>query len=314
MKLNGPSQRAMSTRKVNVVLKHALAGAFVAVSVGAAPALAEAPPIVGQVRTYKTKYEDTMLELARANKLGFVDIMAANPGVDPFIPGEGTPVVLPTQHLLPPGPREGIIVNLGEMRLYWFPKPGMAPETFPIGVGREAFTTPLGQTTIVRKAAGPTWRPTAATRADKPSLPAVVPPGPDNPLGAHALYLGWPTYLMHGTNQPYGVGRRVSRGCIRMYPEDIEYLYSRVPVGTKVTVIDEPIKFGWVNGQLFMEANPSKAQADQIEEDGRFYYELPGNFTKLVLAAAGDSTDRLDWDTIRQAAKDRKGFPVQITR
>ena len=304
----------MSTKKVKLVFMRTLAGLFTATAIGlAGAAQAETPAMVGQVRKYQTKYEDTMLELARANKLGYVDIMAANPGVDALIPGAGTPVVLPTQFLLPPGPREGIVVNLGEMRLYYFAKPGQPPETFPIGVGREAFSTPLGQTTVVRKVAGPTWRPTASTREDKPYLPAVVPPGPDNPLGAYALYLGWPTYLMHGTNQPYGVGRRVSRGCIRMYPEDIEYLYSRVPVGTKVTVIDEPIKFGWVGNQLYMEANPSKAQADEIEEDGRFRYELPGNFTKMVLAAAGDSANRLDWDAIRQAAKDRKGYPVQIT-
>src|SRR5690606_29607209 len=154
----------------------------------------------------------------------------------------------------PDAPRDGIVVNLAELRFYYFRRKG-EPRflTRPIGIGREGFTTPLGQTTVVRKAKDPVWRPTAATRADRPDLPAAVPPGPDNPMGAYALYLGWPTYAMHGTNQPWGVGRRVSRGCIRLYPEDIEALYPLVPVGTRVTVVDQPLKVGWHMGELYLE-------------------------------------------------------------
>ena len=277
---------------------------------------AERDDIIGEVRMMTTAYEDTMLDIARNNGLGFTELMAVNLGVDPWIPGEGLRVALPTAHILPDAPRRGIVVNIAELRLYYYP-PGRGPVvSMPIGVGRDGFTTPYGTTKVTRKAVRPTWYPTQNTRADRPELPGAVPAGPDNPLGEYALYLGWPTYLIHGTNQPYGVGRRVSRGCIRLYPEDIERLFKMVPEGTPVTVVAQPVKLGWRGGNLYIEVSPSLAQVDQIEEKGR---PEPDPVPELadpdrILAAAGDEIGRLDWNAISQALERRQGIPIRITR
>ncbi len=271
------------------------------------------PIIVGQLATYRTRYEDTFAELALRFDLGYVELVAANPAVDPWVPGEGTEIVLPTAHILPDAPREGIVINLPEMRLYFFGENG-GVQSFPIGVGREGLGTPSGTTEIKRKTENPTWYPTPATRADNPELPAAVPPGPDNPLGTRALYLGWPAYLIHGTNRPQGIGRRVSRGCIRMYPEHVERLYPQVPVGTKVTVVNQPIKLAWSRDDLYLEAHPTPEQADQIEITGSFDYELPDGLVERVGAAAGPAANRVDWSAVRQAALERRGYPVRITR
>ena len=271
------------------------------------------PVIVGRLATYRTSYEDTLADLALRFDLGYVELVAANPNVDPWVPGDGTEIVLPTAHILPDAPREGIVINLPEMRLYFFDGDG-GVRSYPIGIGRDGLGTPMGETEVKRKAENPTWYPTAATRADNPELPAAVPPGPDNPLGTRALYLGWPAYLIHGTNRPYGIGRRASRGCIRMYVEDVEELYPQVPIGTKVTVIDQPIKLAWSRGDLYLEAHPTQAQADQIEINGSFDYELPDGLVERISAAAGPAANRVDWAAVRQAALERRGYPVRVTR
>ena len=201
----------------------------------------------GETEIYKAAFEDTLIHLARNNGLGFVELRAANPTLDPWIPGAGARITLPKKHLLPDAPRKGLVINLSEMRIYYFKNPGEQPLTYPISIGREGLQTPKGTTSIVRKKEGPTWRPTARMREEDPELPASVPPGPDNPLGTHAMYLGWSQYLIHGTNKPFGIGRRVSSGCMRMYPEDIVKLFPMVPVGTKVTVVDQPVKVGWID-------------------------------------------------------------------
>lgn len=273
---------------------------------------------IGRMESYRTRYEDTFHEIARRFDLGYVELVAANPGIDPWLPGEGTELILPTAHLLPDAPREGIVINLAEMRLYYFEEPGAAPESYPIAVGREGRNTPLGTTQVVRKAENPTWYPPASIRAEKPELPPVVRPGPDNPLGAHALYLGWPAYLIHGTNKPWGIGRQASAGCIRMYPEDIERLYSRVPVGTPVTVVNQPVKIAWIGDELFVEVHPTDSQAAQLELDGTFDPVASGqtvaNIVAQVRHAAGKEQDRLDYQTILEAALERRGYPVQVTR
>lgn len=277
------------------------------------------PPIVtlsgdiyGAMSTYVTWDNTNLLDLARSEQLGLIELMAANPGVDPWYPGKNVRLDLPTAHLLPDAPRDGIVINVAELRLYYFhPEKGLF--SFPLGVGREGFVTPLGRTKVVRKKAAPTWYPTAAKRAEDPTVPAVVPPGPDNPLGEFALYLGWPTYLLHGTNQPWGVGRRVSRGCIRLYPEDIEWLFANVPVQTKVTVVDQPIKLGRRDGELYIEVHPSLAQIDQIEETKRMQPEPVPDQTDRILAAAGADIHRIDWDAVDTALRERRGYPIRIT-
>jgi len=273
----------------------------------------ERSDIIGEMSTYVTKYEDTLPDIGVRFNIGFIELVAANPGVDPWVPGAGREIILPTAYILPDAPRRGIIVNLTEMRVYYFPKVG-APETHPIGIGRDdEAVTPLGITQITRKAADPTWYPPASVRAEKPELPGVVPPGPDNPLGKYAFYLGFPLVRMHGTNKPYGVGRRVSHGCIRMYPDSIEHLYQVVPVGTQVNVIDQPIKFGWWQGDLYIEVSPSKHQADELETQKVLIPDLPEGLLDLATKALGDQADRLDLGTLLQAGIERRGYPIRIT-
>lgn len=266
------------------------------------------------VTIHRATHEDTLLALARSQGLGYVEMIAANPGIDPWLPGAGTEVVLPTVHLIPDVPREGIAVNLAEMRLYYFTGDGGTITTYPLGIGREGRGTPTGGTRVERKTENPSWYPPASIRAERPELPSVVPPGPDNPLGHRALYLGWPAYLIHGTHQPWGVGRRVSAGCIRMYPEDVERLYELVPIGTRVTVVDQPFKFAWVEGDLYMEASPTQRQADEIELYGQFEVDMPVDLAETAEMAAGDERGRLDWTTMRRAALERRGFPIRVTR
>ena len=279
---------------------------------GACGTMSHEGDMLGAMGSYETRHEDTLIALARDFDVGYTEIVAANPEVDPWLPGAGTRIAIPRAHLLPSAPREGIVINLAEQRLYFYPEDG-PPRSFPIGIGRGGLETPLGETRIVRRAENPVWYPTAAARAEDPTLPGVVKAGPDNPLGTHALYFDWPQYLIHGTNEPYGIGRRVSRGCIRLYPEDIVTLYELVPDETPVRVVDEPVKIGWSGGELHLEVHPTRAQADQIESDGRFDPVPAVGIGALVLTMAGDKADRVDWLAVERALMERSGVPVPIT-
>ncbi|BCB07650.1 hypothetical protein HHSLTHF2_15400 [Vreelandella venusta] len=211
--------------------------------------------------------EDTLIDIARRHNIGYEEIRMANPGVSMWVPGEGTEIVIPARYILPPAPREGVVVNLSELRLYYYPadNPGIV-ETYPVSVGREEFATPVGITRTTVKVKDPAWAPPASMRREAAArgepAPSIVPAGPNNPLGRHAILLAMPSYLIHGTNRPEGVGMRVSRGCIRMYPEDIESLYERMPSGTQVNLMDAPFKAGWAaDGTLFVQSYP------QLEEN-----------------------------------------------
>jgi L,D-transpeptidase ErfK/SrfK len=166
----------------------------------------------------------------------------------------------------------------------------------------------------VRKQANPTWYPTASARQDDPTLPAAVPPGPDNPLGNRAMYLGWTGYLIHGTNKDYGIGRRASRGCIRMHSDDAVALYDRVALGTPVTVVDQPIKVGWLGNELYIEASPTISQVRHWEENGGRAPTQAGDVRRLVLKKAGAGADRIDWATVDRTVRERRGIPRRITR
>ncbi len=269
----------------------------------------------GEQITYRAKYEDTFVHLARDYNLGFTEMRAANPGIDPWVPGAGTKLILPTRHLLPEAPHEGIVINLPEMRLYAFVNGDDAPATFPIGVGREGLNTPLGTTKIVRKKERPTWTPTQRMRDEDPELKPYYPPGPDNPLGTHALYLGWPTYAIHGTNRPFGIGRRISSGCIRMYPEKITELFGLIDIGTVVTVVDQPIKVGWIDNRLYLEAHVNIEQTIEMEETGAVQApKLNDEDLKRIMKVAGVHKDRIRWAAVRTAVRERKGYPVEIAR
>lgn len=272
-------------------------------------------PYIGELVEYRAKHEDTFVHLARDYNLGFTEMRAANPYVDPWLPGKGTKLILPARHLLPDAGRNGIVINLPEMRLYAYMNGDDAPTTFPIGIGREGLKTPEGTTKVVRKKDGPTWTPTPRMRKEDPELKSYYPPGPDNPLGTHALYLGWPTYAIHGTNKPFGIGRRISSGCIRMYPENIVKLFDMIPVGTKVQVVDQPIKLAWIDDRLYLEAHPEMEQAIQMEEYGVVTSpKLSEVDLKRIIAAAGDYEDKLRWPAIRMAIKERHGYPVEVAR
>ena len=230
--------------------------------------------VVGEITTVVARYEDTLVDLARTHGVGYQDIVRANPDVDVWIPGEGTEVVLPTRYILPPGPREGIVLNLAEYRLYYYPEPraGETPVvmTYPISIGRQDWETPLGQTRVTAKAVNPTWYPPQSVRdehaAEGRPLARVVPPGPENPLGSRAMRLSLPGYLIHGTNRPAGVGMRVTHGCVRMFPEDIEYLFELVAIDTKVRIINEPVKIGWQGDELLIEVHPVLASGPTTDE------------------------------------------------
>lgn len=221
--------------------------------------------VIGRLQVTHAHDEDTLSDIARRFNIGYEEIVRANPGVDPWLPKEGTPIVLPTQFVLPDAPRNGIVINLAALRLYYFPVPKKGePQkviTHPIGVGLVGWATPVGNTKVTGKRANPWWYPPASVRKehkeeDGEILPAKVAPGPDNPLGQFALTLDWPSYLIHGTNQPYGVGIRASHGCIRLYPEDIAQLFDQIPVGTKVTVVNQPEVYGHRGDVTYLQSYP----------------------------------------------------------
>lgn len=290
-----------------------LAAIIVLSFISAVPARAEEKVFLGKMEEMTTKHEDTFVELARVHNVGFVELRAANPGIDPWLPGAGKKVVLPKMNILPDTPHENVVINLGEMRLYLYGKKGEEPRSFPIGVGREGLLTPTGRTYVRDKKVGPIWRPTPRMRKEHPELPEFVPPGPENPLGTHMVYLGWPEYGIHGTDKPYSIGRRVSSGCIRMYPEDIIVFYPLVPVNTPVMVVDQPVKAAWIDGKFYIEAHPSKTQADALEQDGGIVaYEMTDTDMQAILKAIGDESRRLDWSLVRKVIRERLGYPVPV--
>jgi L,D-transpeptidase ErfK/SrfK len=232
--------------------------------------------VVGVPQVVFASSDDTLPDFARAYGLGYDELIAANPGVDPWLPGENTPVLLPTQFVLPDVPREGIVLNLASKRLFYFPQVAEGQPavvmTFPIGVGRVGWETPLGMTTVTAKAKDPHWYVPLSVRQEHAELgdplPSVIPPGPENPLGHRVLKLDMPGYLIHGTNQPYGVGMRVSHGCVRLYPENIEYLYELVDIGETVTIINEPFLMGQLDGETYFESH-TPLEDDTVAADER---------------------------------------------
>ncbi len=278
------------------------------------PATAGAADVIGMPMTYVVQPDDTLLDIARNHDVGYVEIRAANPGADPWLPEVGRTVTLPTRHVLPDAPRRGIVINLAELRLYYFPPNGGQAMSFPLGIGGEGKETPVGTTQVVRKRVHPIWIPTASEHAEKPELPAVVPAGPDNPMGDFALYLGWRGYAIHGTNNPYSIGRRDSHGCIRLLPEDIERLFRLVPVGTPVRVVDQPAKVGWLGGQLYLEIHPGQADADALEETGRPRTTGEVDADQMVIKAAGRAAPDLDWYAIHAAEARRDGIAVPVLK
>jgi L,D-transpeptidase ErfK/SrfK len=271
--------------------------------------------LLGQVGEGVAQPGDELADIARRHDLGFVELRAANPGMPATDIAAGAAIVVPAAHLLPDAPRRGIVINLAELRLFYFPPDRGPVRTYPISIGRSGLETPTGQTFVARKQANPTWYPPPSIRAENPKLPRAVGPGPNNPLGAFAIYLDWPRFLLHGTNRPTSIGRRVSHGCIRLYPEDIAELFRLVAVGTPVTVVDQPLKLGHdAAGGIFMEVHPSARQNDQIEWTGQATSETVAGFIATIAERIGDELDRVDWNAVREAAAVRTGVPTRISR
>jgi len=266
--------------------------------------------IVGEVQVIRAVYEDTFVDLARRFDVGFDEMRWANPDVDPWLPGEGTEIVIPTRYVLPDAPRHGIVINIPEYRLYYFPEPdGNRVITHPISIGVEGWDTPYGTTTVVRKTVNPIWYPPASIREEHAAmgdfLESAVPPGPDNPLGTRAMYLGFPSYLIHGTNKPRGLGMRVSHGCIRMFPEDVESLYEMVDPGTPVTIVNQPYKLGWGEGGLYMEAH--QPLAEESEE------WTSTELTRLYVAATDERRVQVRWDQAEAVMVAGIGLPEFVS-
>lgn len=265
--------------------------------------------VVGSLTYYVVEKEDTLYDIARKHDLGIVEVLAANPGIDPWIPSPNTMLNLPTMHILPPVERKGVVINLPELRLYYYPDDGTVM-TFPLGIGSEGWQTPVMQTKVVNKRKDPAWIPPPSIRKENPGLPAYFPPGPDNPLGAYALDLAYGSYRIHGTNKPYGIGWRSSHGCIRLYPEDIEQLFHQIAVGTPVTIIDARAKIGWQDSALWLEISPAQQQADVIADYGEpGPLDIPGIHQDIEDAAQGAD---IDWYAVEKAITQANGIPVTI--
>lgn len=267
--------------------------------------------LVGETRIEYAKQEDTFIDIAQRNGLGYDEIVAANPGVDRWLPGEGTPVILPLEHILPDAPREGIVVNLPEMRLYYFPRGQNVVKSYAISIGRMDWHSPLGRTYVTAKVVNPTWTPPASIKAEHLAkgdpLPDVVPGGPDNPLGTRAMRLGLPGYLIHGTNNPNGIGMRVTHGCIRMYPDDIERLFPEVPVKTPVTLVNQTAKLGWKNGTLYLEYH------SPLEEDEIPTQQQIDETVALIHSKIGDRVTLSAPDIVETVVRQASGMPVAIS-
>src|SRR5271163_1739768 len=276
--------------------------------------------LVGYVQKVTVGKDDTMPDIARRFDVGYEEILLANPGVDAWLPGVGREVVVPTQFVLPAAPHAGVVVNVAAMRIFYYPphKKGepQVVYTHPLGIGRVGWKTPEGTTRIVAREKDPVWVVPESVRKehaeDGDMLPAVVKAGPDNPLGEYAFRLSWPSYLIHGTNKPYGVGMRSSHGCMRLYPEDIAVFYDLIPIGTKVTVVNQPYAFGWRDGTLYMQAYAV------MEDDSRNWDKNRKRLLANLLhpkqrEKIAQHDAEIDWQRVGDLAHSPRAVPVPIT-
>ncbi len=270
--------------------------------------------IIGEPYIVHAKYEDTLLEIGERYEVGFDELKWANPNVNTWLPGEDTSIIIPSQYILPPGGRQGIVINIPEMRAYYFPKNSTQVYVYPVSVGRMDWKTPLGKSVVTAKQKDPAWYPPESIRREhlqdgRGVLPKVVPAGPDNPLGQHVLRLSIPSYLLHGTNDPTGIGMRVTHGCLRFFPKNIEELFSITPVGTTVQFINAPIKIGWSGESLYMEVHPP------LDEDNLTYQDLLTRARQLLSSYSTDANISLvEWEVIELAIEQMSGIPVNIGR
>lgn len=269
---------------------------------GASAAAPLAGDFLGQLQFYRIRQNDTLIELARRFDLGFNEISDANPGVDPFIPRSGAVINVPSAWILPAiAQRPCIVINIPELRLYFLPKEKSGDvHSFPLGIGDEGRDTPLGSYKVVEKIVNPRWYVPKSIRKERASLPAVMPPGPRNPMGSHALRLSMRSILIHGTNKPWGIGRRSSHGCLRLYPEDIRLLFDLVPKGMPVVILNQPVKVASRGTRIYVEAH-------------RYNGKVPGVAEALHLLAERKLLARADFGKVIRAVDECRGYPVEVT-
>ncbi|WP_414636940.1 L,D-transpeptidase family protein [Acerihabitans sp.] len=276
---------------------------------------AENSRLIGENVTATVANDGGSLEaIAAAHKIGLLAMLEANPGTDPYLPHAGSVLTIPTQMLLPDTPRKGIVINLAELRLYYYPKDENKVIVYPIGIGQLGRTTPVMTTTVIQKVPNPTWTPTPNIRKhyleeQGITLPGVVPAGPDNPMGLFALRLaaGKGVYLIHGTNANFGIGMRVSSGCMRLRPEDIQALFDAVPVGTRVQVVNDPVKVSLEpDGKRYIEVHQPLSRNDR-DDPQTMSIAYSAKVKKFLADPATDRAVAVD------AIARRSGMPVLIS-
>lgn len=258
--------------------------------------------IIGASQQYTIGKGESLVEVARRFDIGYYSIVNANLGVDPFVPEPGTIVTVPTEWIVPRVKSDpDIVINLPEYRLYLFPqgKHG-AVFTFPLGIGDEGAETPLGSYTVIQKITSPSWHVPDSIRHEVPGLPPIVPPGPSNPLGTHALRLSRGKIMIHGTNRPWGIGRRSSHGCLRLYPEDITTLFDLAHIGMSVVVVYQPLKICVRDGKVLIEVHRSQENEPTVGQALKRLYD-EGLLTKT------------DFSKLVRAMLEKKGVPVEVS-
>ncbi len=267
--------------------------------------------IIGNITLYTIKKDETLIDISRRYNLAFPEVLLTNPDIDdPWLLEEGKVISLPTRHLLPNGKRKGIIINKGDLRAYFFKENHI--ESFPIGIGRLNWDTPLGSAIVVGKKKNPYWTVPDSILEEEPHWPKVVKPGPENPLGTRAIYLSIPGYLMHGTNKPWGVGMRVSHGCIRMYPEGIEKLYDLVKEGDKVEIIEQKVKAGWQGGVLYLEVHTMHEYGLEEDEERKPNIRLLPEAARIIQGAAGKYIAKINWVKVTEIVRTANGVPQAV--
>ena len=265
--------------------------------------------IVGDFTYHKVEKGDYFQKIAEQYNVGFLALMEANPGVDPLRPEPGSVLTLPTKLILPYGKHNGIVINLSELRLYYFDNKAQKVHVFPVGIGKIGHATPTLISKITEKRTNPNWFPTADHRKDYlekhgKEMPRMIPAGPDNPLGDYAMRIGTSAYLIHGTNQRFGIGMRASSGCIRMHPDDIEWLFKKSPPGTKVKIINAPIKMAYQAPNLRYIEVHSPLSTDEGEQPSLL--PLPKGVQRFI---GNDPKDQALFDSI---ISNPTGLPVTV--
>lgn len=268
--------------------------------------------VIGAMKESASVPGDTLVSVARRYDLGYVELLEANPTIKASDElDDKQRLVLPTEFILPDAAHQGLVINVAELRLYFY-KPGTRQViSFPVGIGRQGWNTPLGQTSVVRKQQDPTWHVSSTIKKarllDGVVLPDQVPPGPENPLGGHAVYLGFTSILMHGSNDPSGIGRRSSSGCIRLQPEAIESIYDDIALRSSVMIVDQPVKVGWRDNTLYVEVHEPLQ-----DEQGQHNHDLMADMRHLVERATASRPATVDWAAAEMAVRDQLGYPIKI--